>query len=603
MKKTVFLRSTLRQPVRSLFILLLVGVISFAFASRVGEALLIDQEMEELTKGYPSIGTLVQTGDITRIDLPDEVAGYLEASPYVAYTDVRLSVSGVIQDGFYNAGEVVAGGSRWYTVKDPDAERIFHHEVFFYGVYTGNAYEVNDEVMRYSFKVDEVVSGYPEVAAPGQVLYLYVDREAFGGRFNDMKGGERYLLWASRNTIPYPSMQWSETFLVNFIESHFVWRPLAPDLEWFLPAEENLDLSLPEYAQLANEIEQSHDNACALDLTATADMSALPVVRSTNSHGSRYRLVDGRWLDREDDLAGNRVIVIHRGLAEARGLAVGDTVTLKLRDIAFWSEQEGIYYTNSNGYLTQLQPIGQEVPTRTETFEIVGVYDHTFSAIMNNYGSLVYQWAYIPRSVFPESFHPAFPGADTSGTHSFVLDSPEHEDAFLVATREDLAAMGYSAVFLENNYRGFKDATAGIAESARSNAVIFAVILAVCFCLACFVYFRFRRRDLAISRALGVPAGKCVAASALPLVLVGGVGAAAGAIAAWNYTQANAEDLLSTLLEAAGVEEAAAALSAADLALLVLILAAALLVLALLFAALTVRRPVLSQLQGGRNRK
>lgn len=601
MKKTVFLRSTLRQPVHSLFLFLLLGVITFAFASRAGEALLIDREMDELIKEYRCVGTLVSTGDSSGIIIPDEVDGYLKTAPYVDFTDRRLSVSGVIQDGIYNAHNIVIGASSTaYYVADPDAERIFGSEVFFYGVYTGYTEAVSDTVARYFFTVDEVISGYPEFAPPGKLVFLYVDQEAFGDRDNRLKGEGRYLLRGSQDSF---SKQEVGLIFPDAGASHYSWLPLAPDLDWFLPAEENLELSRPEYAQLVNRIEQSHDNACALDLTATADMSALPVVQSANISGSRYFLVDGRWLNREDDLNGNRVIVIHKGLAENRGLAVGDTVTLKLRDIGFWDEYLGIYFTNCNGYLTELQPIGREIPSQTETFEIVGIYDHSFSASMNMKGSAVYQWTYIPRSVYPEHFNIAFPDSDTSGLYSFVLDSPEHEDAFQDAAREDLAAMGYTAVFLENNYRSFKAATDGIGDSARSNTVIFAVILAVCFCLACFVYFRFRRRDLAISRALGVSAGRCVAAAVLPLVLVGGVGVAAGAAAAWGYTQANAESLLSKLAEAAGVEEAGAALPAASLILLILILIAALLVLALLFAVLAVRKPVLSQLQGGRNRK
>ena len=133
--------------------------------------------------------------------------------------------------------------------------------------------------------------------------------------------------------------------------------------------------------------------------------------------------------------------------------------------------------------------------------------------------------------------------------------------------------------------------------------VIFTVILAVCYFLAVFVYFRFRRKDIAISRALGVPAGKCVVSSTLPLILVGGIGVTAGSILAWNYTQSNAEALLSALVEAAGAEGSTATLPMDTLVILILILVAALLALSLIFAALTVKKPVLSQLQGGGNKR
>ncbi|MBP3520279.1 MAG: hypothetical protein J6J87_02915, partial [Oscillospiraceae bacterium] len=345
-----------------------------------------------------------------------------------------------------------------------------------------------------------------------------------------------------------------------------------------------------------------HDNTCALHVTATADMSVMPAVLSSDNTGNRYYLVDGRWLDHEDDLTGNRAIVIHQGLAETRGLKLGDTITLKLRDICYQNRDNGGIYAPDNGYLFDLPSKGQNIETQTDTFEIVGIYNHLPLPGGDDNGSSMYQLTFIPRSVVPENFTPL--GTEVYGpSDSLVLDSPVHEEAFLDATREDLAAMGYAITFAETGYHNFKNATEGIGTAARSNVAIFTIILAVCYCLACFVYFRFRRKDLAISRALGVPAGKCIASSVLPLILVGGIGVIAGSILAWNYTQSNAETLLSALVEAAGAEGATAALPMSTLALLILALIAALLVLALIFATVTVKKPVLSQLQGGGNKR
>ncbi len=596
MKKTVFFRSALRQPVRSLFILLLVGVISFAFAARVGEYSLISQEQEELLQYYRSVGSLVPVEDSDSTYLLDGVTSYLEQNPYIAYMDPRHSVSGVIQDGYYNAN--AGPGSFWMNEREPDAEKIYPWEMYFYGTYTGG---LMDKYI-FMFNVDEVIAGYPEYVAPDKTVCLYAPPEAFGDYVTEMKLGARYLLRATRETTAMQSVGLA-TVVSSTDMTRFVWLPLAPDLPWSLQTDGNVDLSLPEYATLANEIKQCHDNACALSLTATADMSTIAAIQSANYYESRYYLVDGRWLDHEDDLAGSRVIVIPHGLALARDLAIGDTITLTLRDTSY--AYDGHYYVDGTGYLTDLQPIGYELSSQTETFEIVGIYGSTPSPGGDRWGSLVNQFAYIPLSVFPETFHPALDSDGTlfSGPYTLVLDSPEHEDAFLDATREDLAAMGYTVTFRETGYRTFKSATEGIGATARSNVLLFAVIVAVCFCLACFVYFQSRRRDLAISRALGVPIGKCVTASALPLVLTGCVGIAGGSVPAWNYTQANADRLVSTLVEAAGVEGTAVTLSMTTLAALDLALAAALLVLALGSAWLTARRPVLSQLQGGRTKR
>lgn len=601
MKKTIFFRSTLRQPLRSLFLLLLVGVISFAFVARAGEYLLISQEQEQLTSYYRSVGTPVTLPSSSKRPSRDELMDYLEQSPYVAYTDRRVYTSGVIQDGYQNAN-FSPSGSLWIPSDPANFDRILPWDVYFYGTYTGNEFDapLGKGLSSFPFTVDEVLAGYPEIITPGMSVSLWVDWGTFTGDPTKLQKGGRYLLCASRRyTISFDFGGPYYGRLTNPFD--FAWLALDAKEGWYLPAED-LDLAQPEYADLANKIQQCHDNTCALHITATSDMSIMPAVLSSDDTGNRYLLANGRWLNHEDDLAGNRVMVIHQGLANARGLSVGDTITLTLRNIRYLDTDVNKYYAPPNGYLYDLPSAGPTIRTQTETFTIVGIYIHLPLPSGYDYGSSTYQLTFIPRSVFPESFTPLNTQVYTP-SYSLVLDSPAHEEAFLDATREDLTAMGYTITFQENGYQNFKEATDGIGTAARSNVAIFAVILAVCFCLAVFVYFRFRRKDMAISRALGVPAGKCIVSSTLPLVLVGGVGIVAGSVLAWRYTQGNAETLLSALVEAAGAEGATATLPMNTLAVLDGTLIAALLALALIFATATVRKPVLSQLQGGRNKR
>ena len=58
MKINVFLRSTLRQPVRTILLLLITALLTFVFVSSGAQYLLINQETEELGGYYRSIGTL-----------------------------------------------------------------------------------------------------------------------------------------------------------------------------------------------------------------------------------------------------------------------------------------------------------------------------------------------------------------------------------------------------------------------------------------------------------------------------------------------------------------------------------------------------------------
>ena len=136
--------------------------------------------------------------------------------------------------------------------------------------------------------------------------------------------------------------------------------------------------------------------------------------------------------------------------------------------------------------------------------------------------------------------------------------------------------------------------------SALYNTLIFAVVLAVALCLVVFLYFRMRRKDVAIARALGLPVRRCVRQVSLPQLLIGLLGILAGGCAGWRYTLENAGQTLSTLAEI--VEEsgtAMAALSIGWLALLLAVCFALLLILTLGSAVMTAKRPVVIQLQGG----
>ena len=102
MRQKVFLKSTLRQPVRTVFLLLLIGVISFAFATRAGEYLLIRQEVAEAGSYYRSIGTLEALRE--NVDYY-AVTEYLEENERVGVVNRVRRTSGLLPEGGYNADE------------------------------------------------------------------------------------------------------------------------------------------------------------------------------------------------------------------------------------------------------------------------------------------------------------------------------------------------------------------------------------------------------------------------------------------------------------------------------------------------------------------
>ena len=379
--------------------------------------------------------------------------------------------------------------------------------------------------------------------------------------------------------------------------------PLWENGDMYLEAPENLDLNLePAIAQALYLVEE---NRKAVYVYAYMDVSASRWMQESDR---TFYLAEGRWPDREDNDAGRQVCAIHRDLAELRGLQVGDTLTLKLRNV-----DELLYFGNCGDADPERYAA---LKTQTEAFEIVGIFGEIAEQPVHFYE------VYIPLSAYPDSFPADFHLTTYTYTHyyttggtaifsdsttersagTFVLNAPEEEAVFLTETEAELAALGFRADFLENGWDAFQAAVTPMKASALSGTLLFAGILTVALCLAGFLFFRFRRKELAISRALGVPAGTCIRTILLPLALVGRIGILAGCLAAWGYISSHAGQLLQAFAEFDS-KETASGLSLGYLSLLFAEQFSLLLVIGSLFAVLMANRPVLALLQGGSQKR
>ena len=97
MRKNTFLKSALRQPLRTLVLMLLIGVAAFAFVLRAVEYMVVDEQITEISFHYRAIGALQATRDN-----PDRnatmVANILTESPFVRLDDRRFAVEGLLVD-------------------------------------------------------------------------------------------------------------------------------------------------------------------------------------------------------------------------------------------------------------------------------------------------------------------------------------------------------------------------------------------------------------------------------------------------------------------------------------------------------------------------
>jgi len=150
---------------------------------------------------------------------------------------------------------------------------------------------------------------------------------------------------------------------------------------------------------------------------------------------------------------------------------------------------------------------------------------------------------------------------------------------------------------VENGWNDFQAAAVPMRRSSLYNAVIFTAVLVAALVLVTFAYFFMRRKELAVVRAMGVPAGRCAAEISLPLLIVGYLGLLPGAYLGWRYAEKSAGEALESLSAFGG--DRGAALPGPYFAALCGIAAALLAAVVLLFAHVRARMPILRQIQGG----
>jgi ABC-type lipoprotein release transport system permease subunit len=520
MSQNIPLTSSLRQPVRTIFLILLVGAISFAFVSKAVEYIVVLRETERLGGYFRSIGSLEridgdEMGDIS------QGAELILGSRYLAYEDrVRYS-SGVMPD-LWNAD--TDGVMSDYVGKPAEWATGLHvSDFWFYGTLS----EMDRDTSGFgwyklTFQVDKVLASYPEYVTAGKpidLLFVLKDHPDAIAKIESMPVGRRYLIRGMWNYGPYDT-------------SNFQIKAVDDTGLWYIPVEAgaDVDLSAPAMASIKNDIDILNENQHTLTLVGTADMSAMPLMQQS-SHV--FYLVDGRWLNHEDELEGRRVIAINQSLADARQLKLGDTISMTLRGLG--------------GYiLDKDRENWSSYPTYPETFEIVGIFESFYFE-----GSSGSTMAYVPNSALPVAY--AYPDDILySQTYSFVLDSSRHQDAFVNQYKDPLAQLGFNLTFVENNGAAFWAGVLPVQRSALTGVLIYSLVLLLALTLADFLYLSQRRKDYAILRALGVPRGKANRQVLLPILCIGAAGVIAGEGPAWFYALANTAKTFSKLPTPAG---------------------------------------------------
>ena len=604
MRRNVCWLSTLREPVRTLFLLLLVGLISFAFISQAVGHLVVTREMDRLAGYYRAIGSLeminpnitysstdpayeevksTESEPRTYEDHTPEGIALVADSQYVAFEDQRRYCPGVLQ-GVYNAD--VDGHSSMSSFSD-----IRISDVLVYGKLSSKCFapSASDRPDEYHLmvNVDQVEAGYPEYVQEGsniRLRWLVEDPSEAVALYDSLQVGKRYFFRAYYNYRLDATL--NKKVAWEGAPNNLVLKPLNDRGLWFQPMEPGVgaDFSNPALAELVEELRATEENRHTMWVMSTKDMSAIPIVQAVFK---QYYLTNGRWLNREDDIKGNRVCAVSHDFAQLRGLTVGDTITLKFR-------------VQPRSYFPYVEPrpdgrwdAWQDYETHTEEFEIVCIYGRFPTRSVYSINDI--NCIYVPNSCMPPQYGDSTKGGTTA--YSFILRSPEDGDAFLSENREALAELGLRATLVDTGWEKFYAAVVPMRQAAATGTVIFTLVLVLAMALVAFLYLRQRQRDFAILRSLGVPERIAIRQTLQPIARVGGSGVLLGGAAGWAYALVKA---ISTLASFHGVQGIGASALLSFIWFVILCILSFALLMAFVHAGLSViaRRPVLELLQG-----
>ena len=535
MKKIIPLITFFRQPMQSMLLIITLGLISFAFSSKVIEFIVVQRETNRIGSYYRSIGKLVGDGE-QELDLTPG-AELVRNHRFLAYEDRRRATSGVMKD-IYNADirgssssefEQLSGyylGDMWFSGLLITKREILRH-----------LGQDKTEAIGYSlnFHVSKVLASYPEDLADGRVvgfLFLFDGNESAVASIEAMEIGQSYLIRGWKKSGFRVEQNWQNA------SSTLQIKPLDGKGLWYLPIDQVSGLNFEDLDlhELKNEFEVLNENQHALLIFGTSDMSAMPQMQESSRF---FFLVEGRWLNHQDELDKRKAIVIQADFAELRNLKLGDTISLTMRKL------QNPY----SGYITKKDwQNWRSFPTHDESFEIVGIFDY-----LPELTTIHTTWAYIPNSVIPTAV--AYSQDHLiEYDYSFVLDSSRNQSTFINELKAPLTELGIGIVFVENNGDSFWKIVEPLRRSAFSGFLVFTLVLIVALGLVNFLYINQQRGVYAILRALGTPKKSVLFQLLLPLVLFGTIGVIAGILPAFKYALQKTSAVFSDLPTPAGTQ-------------------------------------------------
>ena len=526
----IHFKSTLRRPLRSTLLMLLIILLSFLFISRTVEYVIVNNEIETLSKYYRSIGVLSNN-----TPLDDDVSRGVELisdSSLIDFHDHRRITGATLHD-IYNADNPAMS----FDV----GMRRNHNDAWLIGTVTREPFIDENKGAHGAYiiwlKVDEILAGYPEYAQIGEsvrIFHLLNSPDEKLQSLDVLMTDDRVFMRTYYDSVVFNNFNPKNAYMSLRL------KPFDADMLFMkLDYDEKLDFNLPENASLRKELEIVQLNQRAVALYTSKDMSAIPAVQEQTRN---MYLTEGRWLNRDDDIEGRNVAVIHHSLAEIRGLSLGDTLSMTVRDFGNIPTWVGAIDTD------ELRESWQDFPTHEINLEIVGIHAYYIPQwALPVFGGIIH----IPDSVMPLGF-----GGNIirETEYSFVLKSSRDQDVFIDSYGEALQRLGITLSFTGVNADHFWTSVTPILESLRLNVLIVSILTLIGLLLVVFLYLLMVRKEFAIRRALGSPKRIVVVSAILPLSIIGLSGIVASGLFSWNYTLEKAAGVLAEIEQPDGIE-------------------------------------------------
>lgn len=577
--KNICLKSALRQPVRMAVLLLLIAAVGVACFSQLLQYAMLSRAVGQISGYYRAIGSLISEDPETEYDISG-CMDTLENSRYVDFVDERRLVNYTLE-GMYNAN--IYSRSDLYVTATVESAAVETYDgvtpfpaVSIWSFDPDLPYDSFEKIespyrLGIRLKIENLLAGADDCAPVGmQNVYFYSEDTAeLEALAAELTGGTRAIM-----RLQSSYQQGTGAYAYYLV-------PAVGD-EYFVELEPGVepDFSSAGLADVAEAMELVDVNARTAALWTTKDMTAIP------GFEAQYVVTEGRALDHADETKKNSVCVIRQELAATRGLEVGDTIDITLRKLsqASGSIRPGMEETP-----------WQEAESCTRTLTIVGLLTAVDPALEY---SGYYSYIYVPDWVVPQGYETTGDMVVADYT-SFVLKDIAEQEEFVLSASDAFEAEGYSLYFVPTGYAAFAATAEPLMRSAGTNTAVLTAVGALAFALSFLLYFFFRRKELPIMLALGVPRRTAVRAALEPAALLYGAGLTIAGVGAYIDGRGKAEAALAGL---SGEYVFEVDFSLFEMLLFVVIAWAAATGLTALALDRMSRRPVLEQLGSGGRR-